>query len=76
MEPAPRISRHNLPESLTALIGRDEDLRRLAELARENRIITLVGVGGVGKTRLAVAAARAAVADFAHGVWLVAGAIG
>ena len=71
MERAPRIGRHNLPEPLTTLIGRDEDLRRVAELVGEQRIVTLVGVGGVGKTRLALAAARDAMADFAHGVWLV-----
>jgi non-specific serine/threonine protein kinase len=71
MEPAPRIGRHNMPEPLTTLIGREEDLRRVAELVREQRIVTLTGVGGVGKTRLALAAARAVLADFAHGVWLV-----
>jgi predicted ATPase len=71
MERTPRIARHNLTEPLTTLIGRDQDLRRVAELVREQRVVTLVGVAGVGKTRLAVAAGRAAVADFAHGVWLV-----
>ena len=71
MEGTPRIGRHNVPEPLTALIGRDADLRRVAELIREQRIVTLVGVAGVGKTRLALAAASAAVMDFTHGVWLV-----
>jgi non-specific serine/threonine protein kinase len=71
MERAPRIGRHNMPEPLTTLIGRDDDRRGVAELVREQRIVTLVGVGGVGKTRLALAAARAAVAEFADGVWLV-----
>src|SRR5215467_6994342 len=71
MELAPRVGRHNVPEPLSSLIGRDGDCRRIAGLIREQRIVTLVGVGGVGKTRLALAAARAAVADFAHGVWLV-----
>ena len=64
MERARRIGRHNVPEPLTTLIGRNEDLRRVSELAREQRIVTLVGVGGVGKTRLALAAARAAVLDW------------
>jgi non-specific serine/threonine protein kinase len=71
MERTPRVGRHNLLEPLTTLIGRDEDRRQVTDLVREQRIVTLVGVGGVGKTRLALAAARAAVADFAHGVWLV-----
>src|SRR5919204_87231 len=57
---APRIGRHNMPEPLTTLIGRDDDRRGVAELVREQRIVTLVGVGGVGKTRLALAAAHAA----------------
>src|SRR5579864_6244874 len=71
MERAPRIGRHNVPEPLTSLIGRDDDRRQVAELVREQRIVTLVGVGGVGKTRLALAAARSTLADFADGVWLV-----
>jgi non-specific serine/threonine protein kinase len=71
MERAPSIGRHNVPEPRTSLIGREEDLRRVAELVRGQRIVTLVGVGGVGKTRLALATAHAAVADFRHGVWLV-----
>src|SRR5215469_3056887 len=71
MERAPRVGRHNVPEPLTSLIGRDDDRRRVAELVRKQRIVTLVGVGGVGKTQLALAAARAAVADFADGAWLV-----
>jgi non-specific serine/threonine protein kinase len=71
MERAPRVGRHNMPEPLTSLIGRDDDSRRVAELVGQQRIVTLVGVGGVGKTRLAVAAAHAAAPDFADGVWLV-----
>jgi non-specific serine/threonine protein kinase len=71
MERSPRAGWHNLPAPLTTLIGRDEDQRGVVDLVRERRIVTLLGVGGVGKTRLALAAARAAVADFAHGVWLV-----
>jgi predicted ATPase/DNA-binding CsgD family transcriptional regulator len=71
MERAPRVGRHNVPEPLTSLVGRDDDRRRVSQLVREQRVVTLVGVGGVGKTRLALAAARAVVADFAHGVWLV-----
>ncbi|MFJ8764365.1 BTAD domain-containing putative transcriptional regulator [Streptomyces clavifer] len=66
--------RTNLPTPLTALIGRreavDQVLSRLAP-GTNTRLITLTGLGGVGKTRLAIAAARDAAGQFADGVWLV-----
>ena len=48
----------NLPASLSALIGRDTALREITELAASHRLVTLVGAGGVGKTRLAIESAR------------------
>jgi serine/threonine-protein kinase PknK len=48
-----------LPASLTGLIGREEELLRLFELASSCRLLTLAGPGGVGKTRLALQLARA-----------------
>jgi predicted ATPase/class 3 adenylate cyclase len=58
----------------TALFGRDDDLDDLALLVhdRRNRLVTLVGPGGVGKTRLAVEAARRVGGDFADGARFVA----
>lgn len=50
----------NLPTPLTALIGRDELLAQVRQLVDSARLVTLTGPGGVGKTRLAVAAATAA----------------
>jgi predicted ATPase/DNA-binding SARP family transcriptional activator len=56
---------------LSACIGREVELGRLAELAERHRLITLVGPGGVGKTRLAAEVARALEDRAADGVWWV-----
>jgi predicted ATPase len=61
----------NLPLQVTGLVGRDVDVRELAELARRHRLVTLTGVGGVGKTRLAVHLAAELAGEFPDGVWLV-----
>ncbi|MFJ9696368.1 BTAD domain-containing putative transcriptional regulator [Kitasatospora sp. NPDC101183] len=67
----PTASSH-LPASLTPLIGRDEALAHLARLLRTARLVTLSGPGGVGKTRLAVAAADAVrCEDLPDGTWFV-----
>ena len=50
--------RGTIPESLTPLVGRDDELRELTRLAMEHRLLSLVGPGGVGKTRLALEVAR------------------
>ncbi|WP_426499652.1 BTAD domain-containing putative transcriptional regulator [Streptomyces sp. D54] len=66
--------RTNLPAPLTPLIGRREAAARvLARLdpGADTRLVTLTGLGGVGKTRLALAAAHDASGRFADGVWLV-----
>ena len=63
--------RHNLPEPLTTFIGREAELAEVATLLDESRLVTLVGVGGVGKTRVALEAARVALPDFADGAWFV-----
>ncbi len=64
---------HNLPAQSTRLIGREEELAHLRAwlLDPEERLVTLVGEGGVGKTRLAQAAARAVLPHFGHGAWFV-----
>ncbi len=62
---------HNLPGERTPLLGREADVRAIAELLPEHRLVSLLGIGGAGKTRLAVAVARSVVADFADGVWFV-----
>lgn len=63
---------HNLPASSTAFIGRDAEITRLREVLLDpaQRLVTVVGPGGVGKTRLALATAASLVGAFADGVWL------
>jgi excisionase family DNA binding protein len=62
-----------LPRSLDTLVGRERELIHLGRLLarRELRLLTLIGPGGVGKTRLAIAAAQAAESDFPDGVDVV-----
>jgi predicted ATPase/DNA-binding SARP family transcriptional activator len=65
--------RHNLPSPLTSFIGRADELAHLAALLNgDTRLLTVVGAGGVGKTRLALAAAGALRGQFADGTWWVA----
>ncbi|MFD3515987.1 BTAD domain-containing putative transcriptional regulator [Streptomyces sp. NPDC058657] len=60
----------NLPAETTTFVGRESQLADVRGLLQHSRLVTLTGVGGVGKTRLALRAARHAAADFADGVWL------
>ncbi|MCU1392012.1 MAG: regulatory protein LuxR [Ilumatobacteraceae bacterium] len=68
---AERIRQGNLPQFLTSFVGRAEAVGTLAELAVAERLITVVGPGGIGKTRLAVEAASAAAGGFPGGAWFV-----
>src|SRR5258707_4718824 len=67
---APR-SKHNLPYQLTSFIGREQEIAQLDKLVTANRLVTLSGAGGAGKTRLAIEVASRLVDAFADGVWLV-----
>jgi predicted ATPase/DNA-binding SARP family transcriptional activator len=58
-EIAQRPSQHSLPVPVSGLIGRDVETQELRHLLRRSRLVTVTGVGGVGKTRLALAAASA-----------------
>jgi predicted ATPase/DNA-binding SARP family transcriptional activator len=61
----------NLRAELTSFVGREAELRQVAELLGAHRLVTLTGPGGAGKTRLAAEAARAELAAAPDGVWLV-----
>ena len=59
----------NLPRQVTTFVGRDRDLETVSELVRQRPLVTLTGVGGVGKTRLALEVASEVAPDFPDGVW-------
>jgi predicted ATPase/class 3 adenylate cyclase len=66
LDPAPG----NLPRQMTSFVGRERDVEQVAALIRERWLVTLTGVGGVGKTRLALQAAAEAAPSFSDGAWL------
>jgi predicted ATPase/DNA-binding winged helix-turn-helix (wHTH) protein len=67
----PIAPRHNVPYVLTSFVGREQEIVQLEELLTANRLITLTGAGGAGKTRLAIELARRSLDRFPDGVWLV-----
>jgi predicted ATPase/DNA-binding winged helix-turn-helix (wHTH) protein len=60
----------NIPEPLTSFIGRERDLVELKQLLAVRRLITLLGIGGIGKTRLALQVAGEIADTYTDGVWL------
>jgi Predicted ATPase len=63
-------ARARLPQRTEPLIGRGHDLERLAQLQRRTRLVTVVGAGGIGKTRITLELARRLAEEFPDGVWL------
>jgi non-specific serine/threonine protein kinase len=61
----------NLPLQLTSFVGREAEIDELKRLLSRARLVTLMGAGGIGKTRLALEVASQLVSAFADGVWLV-----
>ena len=62
---------NNLPLQLTQLVGRDDDLAEVEGLLAKHRLVTLVGAGGVGKTRLSVQVGAELLDTFEDGVWFI-----
>jgi predicted ATPase len=64
-------SRHNLPPQLTSFIGREKELEEARKLFSSTRILTFIGPGGTGKTRLCLQVAAEQIPEFKDGVWLI-----
>jgi class 3 adenylate cyclase len=62
---------HNLPVQLTSFVGRGAQITELRKLLADNRLVTLTGAGGAGKTRLGVEIAARIAPEYADGVWYV-----
>jgi predicted ATPase/class 3 adenylate cyclase/DNA-binding CsgD family transcriptional regulator len=73
--PGLRVSKavisQRLPMQLTSFVGRDAEVAQVRELLSENRLLTLTGAGGAGKTRLAIELAARLTGEFSDGVWYV-----
>ncbi|WP_433240758.1 AfsR/SARP family transcriptional regulator [Streptosporangium sp. CA-135522] len=69
--PGQASPRGNLPARLTSFVGREHDVARTAELLAGHRLVTLLGPGGAGKTRLSIESAEAVAGRMPDGVWLV-----
>jgi Domain of unknown function (DUF4062) len=69
--PATDRPQHNLPVQLTRLIGREAELSTVKRALADSRLVTLTGVGGAGKSRLALQAAGDLLKEYADGAWLV-----
>jgi len=65
------VVENNLPLQLTSFVGRDRELGQLLDLLEDHRLVTLTGVGGVGKTRVALQAAADVASRRGDGAWFV-----
>ncbi|MGA8329143.1 MAG: LuxR C-terminal-related transcriptional regulator [Mycobacterium sp.] len=68
------VASHHLPVQLTSFVGRDAQLTQLRDLLAQNRVVTLTGAGGAGKTRMAIQVAAQPAGEFDRfpdGVWYV-----
>jgi len=65
------ISKNNLPVLLTTFIGRAKEQKEITDLISKNRLVTLTGSGGVGKTRTSLKVGEQILGDYANGVWFI-----
>ena len=62
----------NLPGQLTRFVGRTREVRDISDMLERERLVTLIGPGGTGKTRVAIETARSLLGQYVDGVWFVA----
>jgi predicted ATPase/class 3 adenylate cyclase len=62
---------NNLPQQVTSFLGRERELADVRALLRRTRLLTLLGMGGLGKTRLSLRAAEEIMYDYPDGVWFI-----
>jgi predicted ATPase/DNA-binding SARP family transcriptional activator len=67
----PRPASHNLPVPTTSFVGREIEIAEVKRLLKHNRLMTLTGSGGCGKTRLALRVANDLIEEYPDGVWWV-----
>ncbi|HET9907192.1 MAG TPA: adenylate/guanylate cyclase domain-containing protein, partial [Anaerolineales bacterium] len=65
------VSLTNLPLQLSTFIGREKEVQQIKKRLEKNRLVTLTGSGGVGKTRLSIRVAEELLNQYPNGVWLV-----
>ena len=63
--------KHNLPVSATSFVGREKEIREVRDLLLQNRLVTLTGSGGCGKTRLSQEIALSLLEEYKDGVWFI-----
>lgn len=61
----------NLPSPTTSFVGRQREMGELAAMLQRSRLVTLIGIGGIGKTRLAIETARGLLGSYDRGIWMV-----
>ena len=70
-EPAPKLPTGNLPLAATQFVGRTAEMDRIAQRLTRHRLVTIAGVGGIGKTRLAFELGRHLAPLYPDGVWVI-----
>jgi predicted ATPase/DNA-binding XRE family transcriptional regulator len=69
--PGQKKPNSNLPASLTSFIGREKELADVIRLINRNRLVTLTGSGGVGKTRFAIKVGEQLLKNYSDGIWWI-----